>query len=185
MFYGQMVSRIFVDNIVKSSSYSPLCFFNLPIPDRKNKGDYINLIDCFEEFTRPEVLNGDNQWKDDKGNYHDAVKKIDIWDFPTIMIVCLKRFDNFGRKRNDLIDFPINNLDLTKYCIGYNKFKSHFELYGICNHSGGAGFGHYYSYCKFKDQSWYEFNDRSVSKISPDKLVTNNAYCLFYRKKHL
>ena len=32
-----------------------------------------------------------------------------------------------------------------------NKFKSHFELYGICNHSGGAGFGHYYSYCKYKN----------------------------------
>ncbi len=182
MFYGQMVSRIFVDNEVRSSSYSPMCFFTVPIPDRK-KDEAINLIDCFDEFTKPEVLNGDNQWRDDDGVLHDAVKKIDIWDFPKIMIVCLKRFDNFGRKRGDLIDFPIDNLDLTNYCIGYNKFKSHFELFGVCNHSGGAGFGHYYSYCKSKDNNWYEFNDRNVNKMSADNLVTNAAYCLFYRKK--
>jgi ubiquitin carboxyl-terminal hydrolase 8 len=184
MFYGQMVSRIFVENVVRSASYSPMCFFTLPIPTSTQDGS-INIIDCFNEFTKPETLNGDNQWKDDDGHFHDAVKKIDIWDFPQIMIVCLKRFDNFGRKRNDLIDFPVDNLDLTDYCIGYNKYKSHFELYGICNHTGGAGFGHYYAYCRFKDDNWYAFNDRSVNKISPDKLVTNSAYCLFYRKKKL
>ena len=66
MFYGQMVSRIFVDNEVRSSSYSPMCFFTVPIPDRK-KDEAINLIDCFDEFTKPEVLNGDNQWRDDDG----------------------------------------------------------------------------------------------------------------------
>jgi len=189
MFYGQMVSRIFVENEVRSSTYSPLCFFTLPLPDprqlNKTNNSPINLIDCFEEFTNPEMLDGDNQWRDDAGNLHDAVKKIDIWDFPKILIICLKRFDNFGRKRNDFIDFPIDNLDLTNYCLGYSKYKSHFELYGICNHTGGAGFGHYYSYCRFKDGNWYEFNDRSVSKISANKIVTNSAYCLFFRKKNL
>ena len=191
LFYGQTVSRIFVDNQVRSSNYSPICFFTVPLPTpgsmsrEVSRNSPINLIDCFEEFTRPEHLNGDNQWKDDDGNKHDAVKKIDVWDFPQILIICLKRFDNFGRKRGDLVDFPVDNLDLTNYCIGYNKFKSYFELTGVCNHSGGAGFGHYYSYCKYKDGNWYEFNDRSVSKINSNSLVTNAAYCLFYRKKKL
>ena len=191
LFYGQTISRIFVDNEVRSSNYSPICFFTLPIPDPRtinrevSRNNPINLIDCFEEFTRPEHLTEDNKWKDDNGNAHDAVKKIDVWDFPQILIICLKRFDNFGRKRGDLIDFPIDNLDLTNYCVGYNKFKSHFELTGVCNHSGGAGFGHYYSYCKYKDGNWYEFNDRNVSKRDKSNIVTNAAYCLFYRKKKL
>lgn len=191
LFYGQTVSRIFVENEVRSSNYSPICFFTVPLPTPSSmsrevsRNAPINLIDCFEEFTRPEQLNGDNQWKDDDGNKHNAVKKIDVWDFPKILIVCLKRFDNFGRKRGDFVDFPIDNLDLTNYCVGYNKFTSHFELTGICNHSGGAGFGHYYSYCKYKDGNWYEFNDRSVSKINSNSIITNAAYCLFYRKKKL
>ena len=54
-----------------------------------------------------EIINGEMMMV-----FYDAVKKIDIWDFPYVMIVCLKRFDNFGRKRNDLIDFPVDNLDL-------------------------------------------------------------------------
>ena len=189
LFYGQMVSRIFVDNIVKSSNYSPICFFTLPIPTRMsrkvNRENPINILDCFDEFTKPENLNGDNKWKDDNGVAYDAVKKLDIWEFPNILIICLKRFDNFGRKRNDFINFPTDNLDLTNYCVGYNKFKSHFELTGICNHDGGAGFGHYYSYCKYKNGNWYEFNDRNIRQISEQNLISNSAYCLFYRKKKL
>ena len=64
-----------------------------------------------------------------------------------------------------------------------DKYNSYFELIGVCNHSGGAGFGHYYSYCKYTDGNWYEFNDSSVSKISKEKIVSSSAYCLFYKKK--
>ena len=68
------------------------------------------------------------------------------------------------------------------YCNGTLDCQDYYDLYGVCNHSGGAGFGHYYSYCKTKDNSWCEFNDRNVTKMSADNLVTNAAYCLFYRK---
>lgn len=183
LFYGQLVSRIFVDNVVKSSTYTPLCFFSLPIPNN-NGSRKVTIIDCIDEYTKAEHLRGDNQWKNDEdGVKYDAVKKLDIWEFPSILIICLKRFDNFGRKRNDLVSFPIENLDLTSYCIGYNKFKSYFDLTGVCNHTGVSGYGHYYSYCRYKDNNWYEFNDRSVTKIDKGSLVTSNAYCLFYKKK--
>ena len=75
-----------------------------------------------------------------------------------------------------------DSLDLSEYCIGYDKHKSHFNLFGICNHIGSSNGGHYYSYCKNQNGKWYEFNDSNVKEISDDKLVTNNAYCLFYRK---
>ena len=58
LFYGQMVSRIFVDNIVKSSNYSPICFFTLPIlrMSRKvNRENPINILDCFDEFTNLKI----------------------------------------------------------------------------------------------------------------------------------
>jgi ubiquitin carboxyl-terminal hydrolase 8 len=179
LFYGQMITRIFVDGIVKSTNYSPICFFTLYIPDNKPNP---TIYDCFDNFTATEELTDDNKWKDDNGIAYDADKKIDIWDFPDIIIVSINRFNNRGEKRNDMVKYPIDNLDLSKYCIGYNKYKSKFDLYGICNHIGGANSGHYFSYCKCKDGNWYEFNDSNVSKISNEKLITSSAYCLFYKK---
>ena len=56
-----------------------------------------------------------------------------------------------------------------------------YDCYAICNHIGKANYGHYYSYCKIKD-NWYNFNDNNVSKID-DTIINSNAYCLFYIKK--
>ena len=183
IFYGQIVSRIFVENKVKSSTYNPICFFTLHLPKQTSIIQKTDILECFNLFTLAEHLDGDNMWKDDNGVKHNAVKKIDIWKFPDILIINLKRFDNYGRKINMFVDFPIDTLDLTEFCIGYDKHNSYFELIGVCNHSGAAGFGHYYSYCKYKDGNWYEFNDSSVSKISKEKIVSSSAYCLFYKKK--
>ena len=72
---------------------------------------------------------------------------------------------------------------MSKYCIGYEKYKCNYELYGICNHSGTLHFGHYYSYCKNANGNWYSYNDKNVSTIDESKVKTNNSYVLFYRKK--
>jgi ubiquitin C-terminal hydrolase len=42
--------------------------------------------------------------------------------------------------------------------------------------------GHYYAYNKH-GVDWYEFNDAHVKKIDITEIVTNNAYCLFYKKQ--
>ena len=86
------------------------------------------------------------------------------------------------QKNNVLIDFPINNLDLKEYCIGYDKNKSVYNLYGVCNHSGNVNGGHYYAYCKNRNSKWYKYNDTSISEIDESRIVSSNAYCLFYEK---
>lgn len=188
LFYGQMVTRIIVNNEVRSSNYAPICFFTLSIPtiniNTNDSNSQISIYHCFDYFTSSEKLEGDNRWKDDDGTSFDAIKKIDIWNFPDILIISIIRFNNFGNKINKLVEFPIDNLDLSKYCIGYNKYKSYFELYGVCNHVGGSNSGHYYSYCKYKDGNWYKFDDSSVSRINKKDIVSKNAYCLFYKKKN-
>ena len=182
MFYGQMVTSISVDGEVKSRNYSPICFFTLTIPD---KSGTITIYDCFDEFTQTEEMTGENQWKDESGIKHNAQRQIQMWDFPDILIVSIKRFSNMGQKVDRMVEYPVNNLDLSKYSIGYNKYKSQYSLYGVCNHVGGTGGGHYYAYCKFKDGKWYEFNDSSVSQINVQKSVSQNAYCLFYKKTNI
>ena len=39
-------------------------------------------------------------------------------------------------------------------------------------HSGGLGGGHYFAICKnYLDDSWYEYNDSNVSKITENKVL--------------
>ena len=121
-------------------------------------------------------------WDVEDKKYYDAYKKTVFWKLPSVIIISFKRFNNMGMKINNLIKFPVTNLDLTKYCIGYDKHKSFYNLTGICNHIGGTHGGHYYSYCKNKNNKWYEFNDENVSEINIDNIITKNAYCLFYKK---
>ncbi|MDA7464530.1 hypothetical protein N8996_07065, partial [Candidatus Poseidonia alphae] len=74
-------------------------------------------------------------------------------------------------------------LDLCKFAEGYDKSSFIYELYGVCNHSGGVLGGHYTATVRVKSGDWYLFNDTSVSKISFDGLNNTSGYCLFYRKK--
>jgi ubiquitin C-terminal hydrolase len=73
---------------------------------------------------------------------------------------------------------------IKKNVIGYKKNSYIYELYGVCNHSGGPLGGHYTSYVKNANEKWYHFNDQSVSEMkSIDSIISTKAYCLFYRKK--
>ena len=68
--------------------------------------------------------------------------------------------------------------------IGYKKESYYYELYGVCNHSGGVLGGHYTSYVKNANGKWYHFNDTTVTEITdPTQIISPKAYCFFYRKK--
>ena len=95
-------------------------------------------------------------------------------------MITLKRFLNNGRKERSLVDFPINNLDLSKYVIGYDKHSYKYDLYGICNHSGGSQGGHYYAYVKNANGKWYEFNDARVEEFTNLDKIKITICILFF-----
>ena len=47
-----------------------------------------------------------------------------------------------------MVDYPIENLELKKYIVGYNEETFIYDLYGVCNHSGMTMGGHYFVYVK-------------------------------------
>ena len=107
---------------------------------------------------------------------------MEIYSISEVVIIHLKRFRN-NRKIESLVDFPIENLDLTKY-LPNQKEKYLYDLFAVANHMGGLHGGHYFAYCKnCKNNEWYEFNDSNVGKIDKNKIVTENAYVLFYSRK--
>ena len=69
-------------------------------------------------------------------------------------------------KNNQRIDLPIDDLDLNPYLKVKNQ-SSRYKLYGVVNHYGNCGGGHYTAHCRnFLNNEWYYFDDSSVSKSS-------------------
>jgi ubiquitin carboxyl-terminal hydrolase 2/21 len=185
MFYGIHVSQIISTDesaTQLSSSPEPFCIINLSIPPL-NKNP--SLLDCFDYYIQGEILEGDNAWFNETTREKQSVyKKIIYWSLPDILIIDIKRFNNKNNKNQLFIEFPLENMDLSKYVIGYKRENYIYDLYGICNHSGTSLGGHYTSFVKNANGKWYHFNDTNVAEVSNlSYLISPKAYCLFYRKK--
>jgi ubiquitin C-terminal hydrolase len=159
----------------------PYFMIDLPIPSKKS----LSLIDCFNHYVEGEILEGENAWYYEKTKSKINIrKKIQFWSFPNILVIDFKRFNNRFQKNQTLITFPLENLDLSNYVIGYKKENYIYDLYGVCNHSGGVMGGHYTSYVKNANGKWYHFNDTNVSEVGvSESIVSPKAYVLFYRKR--
>lgn len=182
LFYGIMVSQItsIETNEEISLKPEPFCTISLPIPQTKSP----TLEDCFDLHIVSETLDGDNAVYNERIQKKENVtKKIMFWSFPNILIIDLKRFNSQNKKNQILVSFPLDNLDLSKYVVGYKKESYVYELYGICNHSGGVMGGHYTAFIKNANGKWYLCNDTSVQEVPVASLISPKAYCFFYRKK--
>jgi ubiquitin C-terminal hydrolase len=184
LFYGIHVSEITDLETGKQLNVTPepYLMIDLPIPSNNKMP---SLIDCFDLYVEGEILEGENAWFNEGTNQKINIRKrIQFWSFPDILIIDFKRFNNRFQKNQILVTFPLDNLDLSKYVIGYKKECYKYELYGVCNHSGSVMGGHYTSFVKNANGNWYHFNDQEVSSVViPDNVITPKAYCLFYRKK--
>jgi len=181
LFYGVHVSEISrIDNhTVLTKTPEPYFMIDLPIPPN-NKSP--TLIDCFNHYVDGEII--ENYKDEHSGENINIKKKILFWSFPNILAIDLKRFNNKFQKNQIYVDFPLDDLNLTPYVIGYKKESYKYELYGVCNHSGGVMGGHYTSYIKNANNNWYHFNDTSVTEVkSAESVISPKAYVLFYRKK--
>ena len=92
---------------------------------------------------------------------------------------------------NTLIDYPLNQLDMSKHCID-SKYairsgeKPIYDLYAVSNHFGRMGFGHYTAHCRdVQESQWYTLDDSSCRPCSENDVKSKAGYVLFYqlRKK--
>lgn len=111
------------------------------------------------------------------------LKKMDIWAAPDVLLIHLKRFQyTQGQyyvhrdKISDVVDFPVDGLDLTQFVKGNNTIinsldpliNGHhvlgpidepappiYDLYAVSHHSGSLHGGHYTAVCKNpKNSKW-------------------------------
>jgi len=185
LFFGIYMSELISKDGKITHVVKPENFFILDLPILDENRMATNLYECFDMFSKTECLEGENAWFNEKtGQKEDIIKRVSFWNFPKVLVISLKRFSPDGTtKLNNLINFPLENLDLSKYVRGYNASTYKYNLYGICNHMGGVMGGHYTAFVKHAENKWVHFNDTNVEIVTdPNSIITPLAYCLFYRK---
>eukprot|EP00061_Rhincodon_typus_P017644 g46424.t1 len=163
------------------------------------RAGYFTLEQCLNLFTKPEVLAPEEAWYCPKCKQHrEASKQLMLWWLPNVLIIQLKRFSfrNFiwRDKINDMVEFPIRNLDLSKFCIGVKDVRQPpiYDLYAVINHYGGMIGGHYTAYARLpndknsqrSDVGWRLFDDSTVTTVDESQVVARHAYVLFYRRRN-
>jgi len=195
-FYGVSISTIYtIETVVPSGKVSskPEMFFllDLPIPSVSvlPLSAPLSIYSCFDHYISPEYM--ENGWIDETTKQTKSVyKNIMFWNFPKILVITLQRFQTIfssqGQvhisKKMDLVYFPIENLDLSKYVVGYHPRKYIYDLYGVVNHIGDVHGGHYTAFVLGQDKKWYHCNDDRIEMVQdPRQIITPMAYVFFYR----
>jgi ubiquitin C-terminal hydrolase len=183
IFYGQTASILIFPNPEHiTHKFEEFNHISLPITSKTN-----NIYQCFDVFSEVDSLDDIEYTIEEAGlkntDRASALKKQFIFRVPKVLILILKRFDNHEMKISKLIDFPIDNLDISNYVLDTREKKTKYSLYGLVNHYGNTGGGHYTACCK-NNGIWYNFNDSNVSVISDlSELVDESVYILFYKQK--
>lgn len=186
LFYGVYITTVKDTTGEIVYSMKPEHYFILDLQIFVKDQILSNIYECMDLYTSSEMMSGENAWFNEKTNQkEDILKGACFWSFPKILVITLKRFSADGsQKLNNLIDFPLENLDLSKYVKGYKPTSYKYDLFGVCNHMGGCNGGHYTAYVKNANEQWVHYNDDRVSIIENiSVIVSPMAYCLFYRKK--
>ncbi|KAG9445256.1 hypothetical protein H6P81_016596 [Aristolochia fimbriata] len=154
----------------------------------KRPPETVSLYACLEAFLKEEPLGPEDMWYCPSCKKHrQASKKLDLWRLPKILVIHLKRFSYSRYSKNKLetfVDFPIHDLDLSKYIAHMSEeFSNRYVLFAVSNHYGSMGSGHYTAFAYHEGENqWFDFDDSLVFPVGEEKIKTSAAYVLFYRR---
>lgn len=182
-FNGMFYNKITCNNCKKDENvFEPFNCISVNVND-----NFINLENCLDDyFFKAENIPTWNCESCDT-NPSGCSKEIKAWTFPDYLIIHFKRFENNGKKINKIIDFPKDDLDLTKYISPQKADPNNYiySLYAINYHSGNSESGHYWSVCKNLNNNWYLYNDSDITKFTNQSILSKDAYILFYHRKYI
>ena len=148
------------------------------------------LDDLVHDLFRPEEFDGIScEYCQRKQKFH---REIDVWKLPPYLIMTVSRFSfdyrSVARKLTNFVNYPVTDSFGLEALVAKEappQEFSEYELYAVVEHEGTVNRGHYTAMVKV-DNQWAAVNDARVAiGIDPSRVVTNNAYMLFYRWKAL
>ena len=177
-FYSQLLSITSCSECdYYTTNHDPIQVISLEIPESAN-----SLECCLKEYMKKLRLDKENMWTCDKCHLKvRPYKKTTLWRTSDVLFILLKRYHK-NNKINRFLEYPIQ-LNLKDFNINHSNKKNEYSLQSMAIHSGGLNGGHYYALCKnYLDDSWYEYNDSNVSKITNNKVLCYSPYLLVYKR---
>ncbi|KAL0716827.1 hypothetical protein Bca4012_066149 [Brassica carinata] len=145
--------------------------------------DIDSLQSALDSFTRVEKL----EEKMTCDNCEEKVlkeKKLLLNNLPQVITFHLKRFKNNGyfmQKNFNYVEFPLE-LDLQPY-MSNDQVATKYYLYALVKHFGSLAYGHYSSFVRSAPKIWHKFNDKQVTRVDEDCVLSQDAYILFYARE--
>jgi len=176
--------------------FEPFLYLSVPVTRSMTQ-----VSDAIGKFQEEELLTEDERWLcpqcDRKVN---AVKKIDIWKLPPVLVMHLKRFEFDARtfqfrKVRSLLSTPLT-VDFSPYVSSPQREHATYDMVAVANHHGAFGSGHYTAYCRVTAlvggradeegasssgvcDEWYDFNDDRVSRLGQREVISKDSYVMF------
>lgn len=164
----------------------------------------VNLTDCLDRFTSPEVLPASDYRCRECDSQQTATKRLALSRLPPVLPIHLKRFSHSKTSSTSIkldakVHFP-TILDLQPYVSRPRAKKSGsdsngakngadaekgtsprpmYELSSVIVHKGKMDSGHYVSYAREGDE-WFLFDDSKVVLVEEKEVLAAEAYMLFY-----
>lgn len=124
------------------------------VKEAKGKEERVTLAQVLDNFTHPERLGTNDQWRCPRcKDFVQAEKKLDLWQLPEVLVVMLKRFSYTSTSRDKIdmqVDFPLVGLDMSPWCRGPQAAPPKYDCFAVSNHYGGLGGGHYTAHAKVR-----------------------------------
>jgi ubiquitin carboxyl-terminal hydrolase 4/11/15 len=185
-FYSVMNHTSYVEYIQKSN-------------DVTAKKNVVTLDDCLDTFTRPERLDVQNMWYCSRCKDHvRALKTMELWKLPNVLIIHLKRFEYKHSLRRDkldhLVDFPLYGLDMNQHCGGKYHLENEtiangvvdtsipavYDCFAVVNHYGRMGFGHYTAYARaWNEEGFISTTNTAAAAATTTTNTPENHWNLF------
>lgn len=134
-----------------------------------------NIYESLRDFTREEILEGDNAYAAEGHGKQRAKKGTRFISFPPVLNLQLRR-SHFDLEKMDMVklnsrfEFP-KRLDLSSCSPGAGSYL----LHAVVVHSGDVNSGHYYVYIRPNlEAGWFKFDDDTVTPCSEYCAVEDN-----------
>jgi ubiquitin carboxyl-terminal hydrolase 4/11/15 len=197
LWSSEWIDNFFDENFEATSMHASVAKLG------KQGEDNTSLEDMLEWFGKPEHLAlDDNYYCSRCESFMPAIKTIKLRRLPNILVLGFKRYKVRNAYRTDkhcqFVKYPVTGLDMGKYVADTGDTSDNlYDLFGVILHYGRPGFGHYISYCRSwesyggsqggvqgkMDDHFYSYDDGGVQVLAEHEIVTEHAYCLFYRKR--
>ncbi|KAF7230213.1 uncharacterized protein [Nothobranchius furzeri] len=186
IFKGELVHRTVCECGAVTDEKKP--FWNLPLPLRSSSNRNYSVVDGIEDFFKVSHLVGDDQLFCEKcESKSDSTAECVIERHPEVLMLLLKRFEFNYHQMSYVKNRCVVEVPLTVEIPQNHKYK----LYAFVEHFGSLRSGHYTATIRSKENkdSWYNFNDSSVTKLNNQPFKerrlekSESAYLLFYRSK--